>query len=137
MGRIQAPKTLRVEDFAPDQQEMVGKIAFVINNYQDQIFNLVNGNIDFFNLAQSIRTINVTTNGSGEVNGPILINPELSRRIIGVLCVSARNTSNPAIFPASQPFIAFNSEIGRFTIQKITGLPASSTISLTLLLIGE
>lgn len=138
MGRIPAPKTLRTEDFPADQQEMVGKIAFVINNYLDQLYSLVNGNIDFANLAQNIRTISVTTDGAGAVTTlPLRVNPELNRRIVGVQCLAVRNPANPTAYVQNTPFISFTSEPGRVNILNIGGLPPNSQLTLTLLLIGE
>ncbi len=138
MGRIQAPKTIRTEDFPAEQQEMVGKLAFILNTFMDQVFSLTNGNIYFANLAQSIRTITVTTNGSGVAqNLPIRLSSDLNRRVVGIVCVSARNVQDSTIFVATQPFLSFTSEIGQVRIQNIGGLPSNSTLSLTLLLIGE
>ena len=137
MGRIQAPKTIRAEDFPQDAQETVTKLAFVLNNYLTEIFSLVNGNIDFFNLAQSLRTITVTTGAGGVVTTlPVRVSSELNRRVAGVICVSARNPLDPSVFVNNTPFVTFSSEPGQLVIQNISGLPANSQIQLTLVLIG-
>lgn len=138
MGRVPDVKRLRKEDFEPEYQDMIERVAYSINTFSDQVRRVLNKNVDFINLNQELSTYSISIDSSGNLVNPSNIRHGLTSKPAGVLCVAALNLNDPTTFPVSQPFVSF-SIINNTTIsiQNITGLQNNSTYQLTLLIIGS
>lgn len=134
--QINRPKRILVEDFSDENKEVAEKIGYVINNFNEEIYNLVSGNLDVDNLRQKIVSINVTVNASGIPTQRTQFRTGLGNQINGIQCIRAENLTNSTTYPTSAPFITFtiNNEI--VTISHVTGLNTNNKYKLTLLLIG-
>lgn len=133
MAKIQAPKTLRFEDFKPEEKQLIDKLGEVINSFQDDVYRQFNGNIDIENLnRQIVKGLIVRTNASGELIGTPQIKLTTKSIPSGVTVIYAQNTKNPKIYPTSQPHPSFLIGNGLITITNITGLPPSSEYRLNL-----
>jgi hypothetical protein len=53
------------EDFSKDDQEVAQKIAGSYNDFADEVYQIVNGNIDFANLARAKVTVDVSFDSNG------------------------------------------------------------------------
>jgi hypothetical protein len=138
MSRIPDIKRLLKEDFDPDNQELIGKIAYPLNTFIDQSIFLFNKNLDFQNLAQEVRTITVETDGSAAIqNPPNILTNIPNRRIQGIICIKADNLTNGSVYATSQPFVSFTINGSTVIIQNVSGLTTSSRWQLRLLLFGE
>lgn len=143
MGKIEAPKRIRAEDYPSEDRNLISRLSPTLNNFNEQVFNLINGNLDIGeNLSQNIvdvtvkRDSNVATPASS-LTTQIQVKTNLKRKVRGVQCINAvRLDSGTPNTPVSQPFITFTiNTIDLITIQKVTGLQADSQYNLTLLLI--
>lgn len=130
MGKIQAPKTLRFEDFNPDEKELINKLGDVINSFQDDVYRQLNGNIDFDNLnRQIVENVTIKINSSGVlVNAPQL-KVTVKTRVRGLNVVSAINSTNSSTYPTNAPFISYTVNGNILTITNVTGLYDGVTAS--------
>lgn len=136
MGKMQIPQKLRTEDFSSDEQDLIGKIANVLNQPLEEIYNILNGNIDFTNLSRQLSTVDVVMNSVGKIDNPPQVKITLKSRVNGINVISAVNLLNPGAYPTSTPFVSYNINGNILTILNITGLQASSQYRLTLEIIG-
>lgn len=131
-------KRIRKEDFEPQQQEFVDKLAFAINDGFSALYNAVSGKLTFGdNILSSIRTLNVTVNAAGTPT--TLTSTRLPSNISnpqGVLVLSAVNTQNSSVYATATPFISFSTSAGNLIVNNIAGLPAGNSFELKILIIG-
>lgn len=137
MANIQAPKRIRKEDFPEDYQELIDKMAYIINNFFDEVYFAFQGNIDFTNISQQLVNVNVSLDGSGNLIQNYQVSYNLPSIVRGVICVKAENLDNSSVYPTSQPFVSFTLKSGNiFEITNVSGLQNSSNYKLTLILIS-
>lgn len=136
MAKLQIPKKLRTEDFNSDQQGLVSKIAFVFNVFADEVYNVLNKNVDYDNLNRQLVNFSLTIDNSGNIINPPQVKVLLNGKIKGVNVINAINLINSSIYPSSAPYISWtiNGEI--LSILNITGLQNNSQYSITAELIA-
>jgi hypothetical protein len=134
-------RRIRTEDFDPEYRQLIERISFAINEFQDQtIFNLTKG-IDFQNLNQDIIDVEVSIDGSGNLVNPPTIRTNLRTKARLVFVGNAVNLQNPQTVPTSAPFVTFTVDTtsqGQIVrLLGASGLQAGSQYRLSLLIIGE
>lgn len=132
MARIQIPKKIRSEDFAPDDQKIADQLANVYNDFADSVYQTLTKGIDYENLRRQLSTLVITIDKNGKVAQTPEIKLNVLGRVLGVQVLNAANVTNGAIYPTSAPFISFSTNSNILRILNITGLPASSQWQLTL-----
>jgi hypothetical protein len=140
MGKIEAPKRVRAEDFDKEDRNLVGKLGGIINDFQENVYQTLSNNIDFSNLAQSIVDVEVRRDSNASPGVTLQTIPQvktnLNRKVRGVICISATNLSDLSVVPTSQPFVTFGiTGTNIISIEKVSGLQPDSIYSLRLLLI--
>ena len=124
-----------VEDFPKDQQETVGKLSEILNNFMDEVVRLSQGNIGVDNLTRNIVTIDVTVDSNGKPLGVSQINCGLNsysgKNIINVQSLSGGD--NVISAPYLDCSFAGN---GFVKVNKIIGLPANKKLRITIEFIG-
>lgn len=137
MAKIQIPKKIRAEDFKAEDQELVGKLAFALNDFMDGVYSVFNGGIDFENLNRQVTTVTVNIDKDGKIaNAPQIKLTVNGGRIKGINVLNAVNVNNTSVFPVSSPFISYSTASNLLTILNITGLQANSQYQLTLELVA-
>jgi hypothetical protein len=136
MSQIQAPKKLRTEDFDSKYQDIISKVAFVVNPFFDSIYYVLNGNIDFFNLNRAAVSVTVSIDSSGKLIGNPQVKTSIVTKIKGLNVINAVNSNSTDTYPVSAPFVSWSASGGIITILNVTGLQNSSEYVLTLEVIG-
>jgi hypothetical protein len=143
MARIPDLRLLIKEDFGKDDQEMIDKLAFPINNFMQQVITVLKNGIDFNNLNQQVITFTTSVNAQGVPVTPVQFRNGLASKVIGIICINALNQSSTTRFPEATPFISFTSNGTVLTITNISGLGIpegqtnSDTYTFTILNIGQ
>ena len=135
MGKIEAPKRIRTEDFSSDQRAIVERIGEALNTFNQDVYNLLYRGLDFDNLNQQIITIPVTIDGSGDISNEPKFVTSVRGKIRGVIVVNCVDPNNPSNYPTSQPFVSFNFNNNVITVNHVTGLNPGSSYQLTLLIL--
>lgn len=121
-------KRLVREDFSDENQMIIDKIAFSLNPFMEQVVSALTKNINIDNLAQEIKTFNVTTNSTtGVPNQEISFTTSLTSSIQGIQCIRADNQTRPDVYVTTAPFVSFTTNGRQITINNITGLAASAS----------
>jgi len=126
MARLSNVRRIIAEDFPEESRETISRLGGILNYFMEEVVELSNGNVDFENLNQEIRTIEVEVDGDGvpKLNNKVLVNKTNPQ---GLQVIRAINLTNNAIFATAQPFINFTPQgNGVLTINNITGLPADN-----------
>lgn len=132
MPKISETRRIVPEDFDPDFQDTVGKIAGSYNEFSDEIIAAVNGQLDFDNLARRKVQLDIVVDANGK--------PTLSSRIsTGLGFVSmvhigkVTNNTNASARLTQLPYIDWVYEGGGFVrVNFVHGLIAGNKYSLTL-----
>lgn len=135
MAKVTNLKRINKEDFPVEDHEFVGKLAFILNPFFEQIVTAFNKNIDFDNLNQEFIFFETEVDDKGKPKKDREIKTLLRSRPRGIMCVSANNlTDNTPVTGA--PFISYTINNNVISIQNITGLPANKRFRLSLIIIG-
>lgn len=133
MSRIEIPPKIRTEDFPSEMSETIGKLAGIYNNFVDQVYQALNGQIDYTNLKRQITTFTVNVNAAGQITNLPTVKYNLVGRLLGITTLSVTG----AKFPTSSPFISWTINGNLVTVLNITGLSPNSTYTLTVELISN
>lgn len=135
MGKMQIPKKIRVEDFSGENKEVIERIGYAFNPFADEVYGLLNGNLDSNNLNRQISDISVLIDNIGTLKSQPQLKLTISGKIRGINVISATNQVNPSIYPISAPFVSFSINGPTLTILNVSGLQNNSEYRLTLELI--
>lgn len=135
MAKITNIKRINKEDFNSEDQELVGRMAFALNPFLEQIVAAFNKGIDFDNLNQDFIVLETEVDASGKPKLNYEIKTTIKTRLKAVYCVGANNLTD-STFPTSAPFITYTTNNNIITILNITGLPANKRFRLSIILIG-
>jgi hypothetical protein len=136
MSKLQAPKKIRIEDFKSDQSDLISKIGFVYNSFADQVYQVLNGNVDYDNLKRQIVTLDITVDANGALVNAPSIKYNLNSKLKGITVLNAVNLVNSNTYPSSHPFISWDLNGSLINIKNISGLQNNSQYRLTLELVG-
>ena len=137
MPKISTPKRIRKEDVKPEYAEIVDAIAGTVNDFNDEVYQALNNGIDFSNLNQQVVTVDLTTNAAGVLSNPPQIKYNLIRgKYQGCIVINVQNLVNSNSYPTTTPGLSTVINGNIITVLNATGLPASSSYRLTLILIG-
>lgn len=64
MPKIQQPKRIRIEDFKEENKDLISKLSDLVVPFMDDVFRVLDGNIDFDNLNRQIVDIEVMIDAS-------------------------------------------------------------------------
>lgn len=133
MARIPDFKRITVEDFKPEDRDLVKKLAFPINSHIEQVRSALSKNLDFENLNQEIKTISFTTNSDGQPINTVSFRSNLSSRVQGIMVVRTVITSNNTSYATELPVISWSQAADQVAIINIGGLLPETGYQLTLL----
>lgn len=133
MPKIAAPKALRAEDFTAEEKKLIEKIASSVNPFQDDVFRILNGGLDYTNMnRQLVEGVDIRINAAGTVINSPSVKLDLNGTPKGVYVISAQNQINSTTYPTTAPFVSWTLKDGQLIILNVTGLQASSRYLLNL-----
>lgn len=133
MTRLSNVKRIITEDFEPQYQTLISRLGFVLNEFMSDTVDIVNGNIDFDNLAQNLLSFEVTVNSSGVPLKSTDINVSKNNpqgiQVIRVQALTATNT-----FPTSTPFVSYTPKGNNIvSVSNISGLQPNIKYKVTVI----
>lgn len=135
MAKIQGFKRIESGDFKPEVKQVIDKLGYSLNIFNEEVFNAFQKNITFDNLNQNLTSFVVSVDATGVPQDETLLRPG-TQGFNGISCISAENLDNDS-FPTGQPFITFQRlSNGAFRILNVTGLPANTRFRLTVIIYG-
>ena len=132
MGRLANVRRINTQDFSNEDQEVVAKIAEVVNFFMDDVVNFANGNVNYENLSKNLVTINLSVDSSGT---PVNVN-SIETGIINPTYLSVKrviNITNRALYPSGVPLISYT-ETGstRVNLDNVTNLAPNNTYNIVI-----
>lgn len=134
--KLKQPNRLRTEDVPEESRPLMEKIAPGINDLQDDLVRILNGNVDFENLNRQKVQFDVQTDGSSNIIAAIPVKLSLRSKPYGVNIVRLENVNNPGTYPSYLPLIIFGFNESILTISSIKGLTPSAKYRFYLEIIG-
>jgi hypothetical protein len=134
MGKLDNVKRIIAEDFKTEDRDLVRKLAFVLNRFMEQVVGIINGDVDFENLAEDIKTFKITVDASGVPTSSDLVRSNVANPS-GIDVIRAINKTTTSTYPTNAPFInyrAISADGKVLKILKITGLQAANEYELTI-----
>lgn len=136
--RLPSSKKITSDNMSEEVQPAVDMIGGILNVFMDDVVSVLNGNVDFDNLAFRIVSVEVIVDASGNVKTSPELNVGLNRPIRGSICINVKSSLNNVIPPdiTGTPFVTFNTlENGRIKITKVLNLKENKKYILTLLVV--
>lgn len=130
MAKLGFLKRLVKEDFKKEDQDIISKIAFILNPALESITNSLNNSLTFAeNMNAQVKDLTVEVK-SGKPVQDVSFRSTLKGLCRGIICIRASNLSNTNSFPTSSPFLSFTEDMGQITITHISGLQDNEKYSL-------
>src|SRR3990167_6772601 len=108
MASLSELKRLIREDFSPDDQELIGKIANILNPSLQEIYSAINGNLTVTdNINMQLKELEISVDSAGIPKVPTSYKSELKGSTRGIHCVKAENLTSTVTYPISCPFVSF------------------------------
>ena len=124
MSKLSDIRRIVPEDFQRDHQQTVSKLADSYNHFCDELYPIVNGQIDFDNMTRRKVQFDVVIGTSGSISGNNAISTNLAY-VSGINIIKFDNLSSSSTRPTSSPFLNFTYKgSGRLVVDYIAGLPA-------------
>ncbi len=142
MARIPDLRSIKSEDFDKEDQKLIDKLAFPINNFMQQVITVLKNGVDFTNLNQQIITFTASVDAIGTPTTSVQFQNKLTTKVQGLVVIGAVNTSSVPRYPEAGIFMSFTANANLITITNIAGLgiPSgqtnSDTYTFTVLSIG-
>ena len=135
MPKLSDIRRIIPEDYSKESQEVAEGIAGSYNEFADEIYQVVNGQLDFDNLARAKVTIDIVFDSTGKPVGNASINVALS--YVSMIHIGkVQNLSNSSVKLTQMPYIDWNYQGGGITkINYGVGFIAGSKYRLVLELI--
>lgn len=136
MARI--PRRFQIDetDVAPENMDVITKLAALFNPFIDDVVTALDGAIDLNNL--NIKLINITVRVGDDgvpIQGQEFRSPLINKRVSGLVCVNAVNTNTVNLYPTGTPFLSFQTSGQMVQINHISNIPSGQTFVLTLLVL--
>ncbi len=131
MARVPDLRQIKKEDYDKDNQKLIDQLGFPLNNFMQQVISVLKNGIDFNNLNQQLVSFTASVDGTGKPTTSVQFQNNLPTKLVGIICISAVNTSSPTRFPEATPFISYTTNNNLITVTNITGLgiPSGQTNS--------
>lgn len=124
MSKLSDIRRIVPEDFKQDDQDVATRIAGSYNEFADELYQIINGQIDFDNMARRKVSVDLTISSTGEISGSKVVITDLSF-VSGINIIKVSNLVNTTSRPTSCPFLGFTYQgSGKFTIDYLLGLPS-------------
>ena len=133
MAKIQSFKRINIEDYKPEEQELIGKLAFSLNVFMEDVYNALNSSLNIAdNLDMATKTFTVSVDASGNLNTAVKFKNDLKSRAQGLIPIRALGEQ----YVDSGVFLDYTENNGIITINNIKGLATDVEYNLTILVIG-
>lgn len=125
-------RRLMKTDFPNEFQDLVDRLAYVININTQVVFDALNRKVSLAdNIDCVIRNVEVTVDSSGiPVNTTIFSTDDKIRAVVGIEVQRAENLTNSSTYPTGGIFITFQQVQTGVQIQHVTGLPVGDNFRL-------
>jgi len=132
MPKVSSTRRIVPEDFAPDMQDTAAKIAGPVNDFSDEIIQVINGSLDFDNLARRMITLDVTVDANGKPTTQLKLATGLG--FVSMIHIGkVFNKSSNVARLTSAPYVDWTYTGGGFiTVNYFLGLTAGTKYSITL-----
>ena len=132
--RVTNYKRIAKEDFEPEMQDTIEKLASSINSFADQVIQAFNGNIGFDNLTQEVVQFNVETDATGKLKTQTEVKSNL-RRVQGYTVIRVE-VQGAGGMPTAVPLISFTQTETSVRIQSVVGILPNVKYRITAIAIG-
>lgn len=128
--RVTNFKRIAKEDYEPELQDAMEKLASSLNPFADQITQAFNGNIGFENLAQEIVQFDIQVDATGKSVNQVEVKSNLRSRVQGYMVIRV-DISGAGAPPTALPLINFIQNETSVRIQAVYGLSAGVKYRIT------
>lgn len=127
MAKFNFLKRLITEDFKKDDQELIGKIASILNPAFEAITTALNNNLTLAdNFNAQVKEITFIMGSNGIPTTELSFKVSLKGNCRAMVITRVDNLTNSNTYPTEAPFPTFSQAGDTVTINHITGLTAGS-----------
>lgn len=138
MSKLSGGRRLLTEDFSAEDQELIRKLAFVLNPFLEEVTNSLQKNLSVAeNLTMEFKDLDVEVDGSGFPTNTAKFQTSFSK-VTGLLVVNHTVlTTGASLYPANGIYCTFKQSNNIIEVNHITGLNTSTKYRLRLLVLSS
>lgn len=132
-------KRLDKQNFDEKDQDLIDKLAFILNNDIQGIYDALNNKLSLGdNVLCTIKDVPIVVDENGiPKNAAQFQIDKTNMRVLGCQVINAINTTNSNTYPTGAPFINFTAGTQIVTIDHVTGLQPNQNYTLTIIAWGR
>jgi hypothetical protein len=132
MPKLSDIRRIVPEDFEEEEQELIEGIAGSYNEFADEVYGVINGQLDFENLARAKISLEITFDNTGKPISASSISTSLS--FVSMIHIGKiQNITNASLRPSQVPYIDWTYQGGGIVkINYGVGFVAGNKYRLTL-----
>lgn len=134
MAKLSNVIRINPSDFPKDDQQLVSKLAGILNYFMQEVVDAFEGNINFDNTNFESTEITVTVDSLGVPLTDTFFSVS-SGSVSGIIPIKVTNTTNTILIPDHLPFIDWVFTNNQYKVQRVTGLNATNTYTIKLLIV--
>jgi hypothetical protein len=115
-------KKLIKEDFASKDQDLISKVAAILNPAVDQIGTLMNHGLGISDLKTQVKDLTLEVDGDGTPTTDISFQSTLTSKCSMMQIGRALNLTDSTIYPEAGFSISFTEKDGQIFIKNVRGL---------------
>lgn len=130
--RLSLARRITAENVPPEMQSVMENLAVIMNPFIEDVTTILNGRVDFDNLAFPIRQFEIMVDKNGK---PVFGDMDLGFNIRGHDVINVQDANNTNMIPevTGKPFILFTQSNRGMTIAKVLNLLPNRKYILTVL----
>ena len=135
MANLTEFRRIFAEDFDENDRAVVEKLAHILNPFLEQFLTAFDGELNFDNLAQDVKTVTLSVDTNGVPTRKTAI-PTTLTDIKGTICIKVENTTDSTATLSSTPFVTYSLDKDNLIIDHVAGLTSGNNYSLNLLILS-
>jgi len=123
MAKLPGYRRIMKQDYAPDEQNFVEKLAVSINNGFETIYDALNKKLTLSeNISSTVKDIDLEVDSTGKPSETTVFTVDFDGKVALIMIGKLDNLTNSQVFPTQAPFITYRQSDKNVTIQHVTGL---------------
>jgi hypothetical protein len=138
MAKLSSYRRLFEQDFAPDDQALISKLATTVNASFEEIYGVLNGKITLRdNISCTFAEFKVTVDSTGTPANRTQFKLNASQTTVeGLIAVNVVGANDPSLLPTGGVFVSYARNDNSIVIQNIQGLQADKPYKVKVLVLG-
>lgn len=135
MAKFQNLKRINTADFKEEDRPLIEGLSYILNSFMEDVTFALNKNLDFDNLIQEYKTIEIVVDSNGIPKIDSVFKNGLNTRVTGIIVAKVENLTDSTSY-SNYPMLYWEENNKIVKIKAAMGLAADNKYKLRIITIG-